>query len=49
MKCPDSLHPFQLPFMASDKNWSQDDGQSKFMRKAKESPFVPIGKLRRNI
>ncbi|XP_061075572.1 HIG1 domain family member 1A, mitochondrial-like [Conger conger] len=30
--------------MASDKSWSDDDSQSsKFMRKAKESPFVPIG------
>ncbi|KAJ8412070.1 hypothetical protein AAFF_G00143370 [Aldrovandia affinis] len=30
--------------MASGKNWSfDDDHSSKFMRKAKESPFVPIG------
>ncbi|XP_036386175.1 HIG1 domain family member 1A, mitochondrial-like [Megalops cyprinoides] len=31
--------------MASNKNWSSyDEGnESKFMRKAKESPFVPIG------
>uniref|UniRef100_A0A3B3RQJ6 HIG1 domain-containing protein n=1 Tax=Paramormyrops kingsleyae TaxID=1676925 RepID=A0A3B3RQJ6_9TELE len=30
--------------MSSDKNWSDDDGaSSKLVRKAKESPFVPIG------
>lgn len=28
-----------------EKNWSVDeDGSSKLMRKAKDSPFVPIGK-----
>lgn len=35
--------------MSSDKNWSVDDGaSSKLVRKAKESPFVPIGKLTMN-
>ncbi|XP_048856393.1 HIG1 domain family member 1C-like isoform X2 [Brienomyrus brachyistius] len=30
--------------MSSDKNWSDDDGaSSKLVRKAKESPFVPVG------
>lgn len=29
--------------MALDKSWSQDETESKLMRKAKESPFVPIG------
>lgn len=30
--------------MSSDRNWDEDEHTSKFMRKAKESPFVPIGK-----
>ncbi|XP_031423958.1 HIG1 domain family member 1C-like [Clupea harengus] len=29
--------------MSSDRNWDEDEHTSKFMRKAKESPFVPIG------
>ncbi|KAF5896396.1 HIG1 domain family member 1A, mitochondrial-like, partial [Clarias magur] len=30
--------------MSSSSNWSADEGQSsKLVRKAKESPFVPIG------
>ncbi|KAI4899082.1 hypothetical protein NFI96_022008 [Prochilodus magdalenae] len=30
--------------MCADRNWSADEGQSsKLVRKAKESPFVPIG------
>ncbi|KAG9353442.1 hypothetical protein JZ751_018038 [Albula glossodonta] len=31
--------------MAADKNWTDydDSGSSKFMRKARESPFVPVG------
>ncbi|XP_035242773.1 HIG1 domain family member 1A, mitochondrial-like [Anguilla anguilla] len=40
-RCHD--HNLKLSIMASEKNWSNDDTESKFMRKAKESPFVPIG------
>ncbi|XP_028853648.1 HIG1 domain family member 1A, mitochondrial-like [Denticeps clupeoides] len=30
--------------MSSDRNWSyEEDHSSKFLRKAKESPFVPVG------
>lgn len=35
--------------MSSNSSWSADEDQSsKLMKKAKESPFVPIGKLHTN-